>query len=220
MLRPPSSSHRASTIGLASLSEKEYQDHHTILLKGFDILTLAGTFVAAIQAQVMSATIGLTGAQETHLLSAVNALFIGGLVLDLMAASLAFLTSRILQRLTPREKDYLELAFGRQAAQREHPDETEAEVLLAPQSRLARINAAWCATSLFAPMPLLAVGVACMLAGLLLYTWSQHATAVAVLVSAAFGATVPFAVGVFSIGREEGKRRAIIGRLSVMQGDW
>ena len=75
--------------------------------------------------------------------------------------------------------------------------------------------------SLFVSMPLLVIGVVCMVGGLLTYAWSQQPTIVAALLTLACGATLPFAAGDFLIGRkDENKRMDIIYLLSTMQGDW
>jgi hypothetical protein len=65
-------------------------------------------FVAAIQSQLMSTTISITQANETTAFHAVNAFFTGGLVLDIMAAMLGYLTGRWLERLTEEEKKALD----------------------------------------------------------------------------------------------------------------
>lgn len=173
----------------------------------------------------MSITIGITGDEETIAIRAINAFFLGGLILDLMSAFLAFLTSRWLQRLTVAEKLHLEKAFRRQnllagretAAVECSESGQDVERGLSPPNGLA---CAFFAMSLFVPMPLLVIGVVCMTAGLLTYTWSQHATSVAIPVTVACVSTLPFVAGIFSIGRKERRRKAIIDRLSTMQGDW
>lgn len=166
----------------------------------------------------MSTTLGLPRDEETIAIRAVNSLFLSGLVLDLMAAFLAFLTSRWLQRLSAAEQGYLEDTFQRR--QEIIQGKGQLVVERAPVALLNRSIYTFFAMSLFVPMPLLIIGVVCMVAGLLTYAWSQHATIVATLVTTTCVLTLPFLAGIFLIGRKEGRRKAVIERLSAMQGDW
>ncbi|KAG5650162.1 hypothetical protein H0H81_000499 [Sphagnurus paluster] len=54
---------------------------------------------------------GIDRSQETPALRTVNALFLSGLILSLMSASLAFLTARWLQRFTQDERDRFDVLF-------------------------------------------------------------------------------------------------------------
>jgi hypothetical protein len=186
----------------------------------------------------MSTTVASAEKQETTATRAINSLYISGLILDLMSASLAFLTSRWLQRLSSDEKELLEKEFDRQAREtgreklevdeekggEEKGGEEKGGEEKAKDSkhlpRLHRLVYAWFSMSLFVPLPLLVLGVWCMLLGIYVYTWTQQPTVVAVIVTLAGIGTLPFLLGVFLIGREKGRRRVIIRRLSNMQGDW
>lgn len=160
----------------------------------------------------MSTTIFVAAHQETIALRAINAFFVGGLVLDIMAATLAYLTTRWLYRLTEKEKDFLEEAFSRRNADGNKRRQRRGVNDL--------VYYTWLGMSLFVPMPLLILGVLCMMGGLYTYVWTQHSTVVAALVTLAGAATLPFLAGDFYIGREPERRKQIILRLSEMQGDW
>ncbi|KAG8813985.1 hypothetical protein FRC17_001345 [Serendipita sp. 399] len=72
---------------------------------------MQATFLAAVQAQVMSITISTPLEEQTTATCFINAFFLMGLVLDIMSAFLAFLTFRWFQRLSNEEKQYLEDSF-------------------------------------------------------------------------------------------------------------
>ncbi|KAF8074107.1 hypothetical protein FPV67DRAFT_1446906 [Lyophyllum atratum] len=220
-----------------------------VLSKGFDLLALAATFISAVQAQVMTITVGIPAAEETISIRTINSFFLGGLVLDLMSATLAFLTSRWLQRLTDEEKKFFEEELQKVKAERQRKMKVRAverETLLKETQdqsvdtthktrphakpserghsslydRLHSAFLAWLSLSLFVPMPLLVFGVLCMICGLYVYAWTLHSWIVATVFTVAGVVTLPFLVGVFLIGQEAHRRRNIIGRLSKMQGDW
>lgn len=188
----------------------------------------------------MSVSIGLTGADETAAIRATNALFLSGLILDLMAAFLSYLTSRWLQMLSNDEKDQLEKSFNKQQKialqrmERQSPlvdienggrDEPKSPQ---PTVDLELDHNGWndklveiCfSTSLLVSMPILAIGALCMIIGLIVYTWSQHPTVVATVVTCIFAVNLPFLAGVILISRKRERRKAIIRRLSTMQGSW
>ncbi|KAF8517259.1 hypothetical protein BU17DRAFT_50071 [Hysterangium stoloniferum] len=163
---------------------------------------------------------------------ATNAFYI---ILDLISACLAFLTSRWFQRLTNAEKDFLQKVFAararetseqadlhcRKPAPKPSMEREDGDPLQStPLSGIDKLAIPWYSMSLFVPMLLLVLGPMCMLAGLYTYTWSQHPLPVAIVVSFTGLVTVPFITGVFSIGRVSGRRKNIILRLSRMQGDW
>lgn len=152
---------------------------------------------------------------ETTAIRAVNALFVSGLILDIMSAMLAYLTGRWLERLTEQEKDILEEYFASR--------DTLGSSQPTPQrSPLEFIYYSWMAFSLFVPMPLLTLGVVCMMAGIYTYVWTQHSFVLAGLVTLAGVVALPFVIGDLFIGiRKNSKRREkVIRRLSEMQGDW
>ena len=60
----------------------------------------------------MVVTAGIPKSQQDRAIQAINSFFLSGLILDLMAAVLALLTARWLQRLTPDEKVFLERTFA------------------------------------------------------------------------------------------------------------
>ena len=165
----------------------------------------------------MSTTVGLD-IEQTPSIQAINALYLAGFIMDIASAVLAFLTARWLERLTPEERAFLEHTFQRRHASR--------RASLGTPSRfewsfsLKRLLYTWMGYSLFSPMPLLVIGVACMVAGLYVYAWTQNHLAVALVVTLTGLSVVPLAVGDFYIGQNEGRRRALIERLSEMQGDW
>ncbi|KDR68440.1 hypothetical protein GALMADRAFT_215871 [Galerina marginata CBS 339.88] len=184
--------------------------HLDLLSKGFDLAALASVAIQAI-----------------------NAFYVGGLILDLMAASLSFLTARWLQRLSEEEKDRFETALGqknRQAKKQMSSRSSSSDKQGNPEE--GRMNAqpvlplherilyAWMSFSLFSPLPLLIIGVVCMFVGIYVYVWTQQPKAVAIVVTAAGGAALPFVAGVFAIGQKEERRAVILSHLVSMQGDW
>jgi hypothetical protein len=169
--------------------------------------------------------------QESIAIRAVNTFYISAMILDIASAMLSFLTSRWLQRLSDDEKELLEFEFSRQAhesgkarldvvAQKPpFPDEEKGEDWNQIPF-LHKIVYRWFSLSLFIPMPLLVLGVACMICGIYTYTWTQQPIVVATIVTFAGVAVLPFVVGIFLIGRGKERRKVIICRLSLMQGDW
>lgn len=170
-----------------------------------------------------------------------NVLFLSGLILDLMAAFLSYLTSRWLQRLSTEEKRLLELAFdehqrnaiqlredykdieGGDATGRPHLADNAVEKnprATRPLHWNDKVVEICFTTSLIVSMPMLAFGSLCMVLGLIVYTWSQHPTVVASIVTGMFVINLPFLAGVILISRKSSRRRAIIHRLSTMQGSW
>lgn len=215
-----------------SFPDTRRNSHHGIVLKGFELLSLAATFVAAIQSQVMSTTIGLSRSDETPSLRTVNAFFLSGLTFDLVSAFLAFLTARWLQRLTDEERAHLEVVFEQAQNQHAPSSNTDPEAGVEPGAHqpapsppdmrpfVARFIHAYCAHALFAPMTLLMLGVFCMAAGLLIFAWAEHSLAVAIVLTAVCLGLLPFPAGVFLIRRKASTRIAIIDILSKKQGDW
>ncbi|KAJ7734079.1 hypothetical protein B0H16DRAFT_155636 [Mycena metata] len=190
------------------------------LQRGFEILSVAAGIVIAIQAQILGTTIGISRNEETVSLGAVNVLFLGGLILDIMSASLAFLTSRWLQRLTIDEREFLEKTFASSESHDGHRT-SDSPQLPPPKSVLdSKMAISFFARSLFVPFPLLLAGAACLVLGLLVYIWAQQALGVAVIVTVIYIFTLPFFFAVFLIGRDQQRRKEIIMRLSMSQGDW
>ena len=186
----------------------------------------------------MVVTAGIPKSQQDRAIQAINSFFLSGLILDLMAAVLALLTARWLQRLTPEEKDFLERTFAA-AEHGKHSVPNDKDENSCPHSSgppntddighstLAdRILCAWFATSLFVPMPLLTTGILCLVIGLYVFAWTQQTVIVAIWMTLAGAGTLPFLVGVFAIGRKhdgkavEKRRKLMIRNLSKMQGDW
>ncbi|KAG8825745.1 hypothetical protein FRC19_010589 [Serendipita sp. 401] len=184
--------------------------------KGFAILGFAATFVAAIQAQVMTISINASRPEQTPGVCLANALFVGGLVLDLVASFLAFLTARWLQRLSEEERSELERTFSARST----PKDEKKQLAIEEMRFTDRITHFWCSLSLFIPMPLVVLGVMCMALGLQIYIWTRHKLVVGILVSLAYLALVPFVVGVFFIGSGKKRRMGVIHELGKRQGDW
>ncbi|KAG6908875.1 hypothetical protein DXG01_002949 [Tephrocybe rancida] len=169
--------------------------------------------MSAIQAQVMTATIGIGRDAETAALSAVNALFLAGLIFSITSAFLAFLTARWLQRLSNSERTRLEITFEAQSRKRRRrriskrdndvenrlpgsliPDGSEASKE-GRQPFARRLVYFYFAYSLFAPMTLLVTGVMCMAMGLWVFAWAEHSLAVGIVVTAVYFIILPFPVG-------------------------
>ncbi|KAI9460338.1 hypothetical protein F5148DRAFT_1216940 [Russula earlei] len=198
-------------------SKKRDRLQYDGLVKGFTTITVAGAFIATIQAQIMG---NITGQEETAADRAISILYIGGLLLDIMAACLAFLTARWLERLRESEKNLLEKVFSGRPGNLDDDDETLA---FPPNSRSwsDTILYTWLGGSLFSPMLLLFSGFTFMVAGIYTSVWAHHSTVVAILITLVGAATLPFVVGDFFIGRKRRERRAqLIFRLSEMQGNW
>ncbi|KAH9986187.1 hypothetical protein BJV74DRAFT_775036 [Russula compacta] len=163
----------------------------------------------------------LSANPENGAIRAINTLYLGGLVLDILSALLAFLTTRWLERLAEREKDLVEIKFSYQNL---NADE---KVLITPRPMRPwkTRDRQWCyytwlSLSLFVPLPLLIFGVMCMIVGICTYAWTQQPVVVGSLVTLASVVPLLFIVGDFSIGRERDKREKLITRLSEMQGNW
>ncbi|KAI9449390.1 hypothetical protein F5148DRAFT_664523 [Russula earlei] len=185
------------------------------LVKGFTTITIAGAFIATVQAQILG---NMSSPEITIADRAINAFYIGGLVLDIMASCLAFLTARWLERLREGEKNLLEKEFSRRPG---NLDEERCAFSPKRRSLSDTIFYTWLGLSLFVPMPLLILGLICLLAGIYTNVWTQHSIVVAGLVTLAGVATVPFVVADFFIGRNRREMRTeLIIRLSEMQGDW
>lgn len=181
----------------------------------------------------------MTGTAENVAIRAVNAFWVGGLILDVLAALLAFLTGRWLERLTVQERKHLEKEFSysngdededydseRHSQDKKHDDESQPMHGQPQREHLWRTGDSqwlfytWLGMSLFIPMPLLVFGIVCMIAGIYTYVWTQHSVIVASLVSLAGAIPLPFILGDFIIGKDGERRRKLITRLSEMQGDW
>jgi hypothetical protein len=189
----------------------------------------------------MVVTIGIPKSQQDRAIQAINSFFLGGLILDLMAAVLAFLTARWLQRLTPDEKQFLERKFAAVEHGRDSVPSDKSENPCLQQDSLPqppadgdtesttlvdKILCAWFAMSLFVPMPLLTMGIFCLIIGSYIFAWTQQAVIVASWMTLAGAGTLPFLVGVFAIGTKhdgkavENRRKILIRNLSKMQGAW
>ena len=134
---------------------------------------------------------------------------------------MAFLTTRWLERLTEQEKDLLEAVFSYHNL---YPDEK-----ILATSRPIRpwkigdrqwFYYTWLGGSLNVPLPLLVLGIMCMMVGICTYAWTQHPAAAASLITLVMVAPLPFIVGSLSIGRKKDRREKLILRMGEMQGNW
>ena len=134
---------------------------------------------------------------------------------------MAFLTTRWLERLTEQEKDLLEAVFSYHNL---HPDEK-----IIATSRPIRpwkigdrqwFYYTWLGGSLNVPLPLLVLGIMCMMVGICTYAWTQHPAVAASLITLVMVAPLPFIVGSLSIGRKKDRREKLILRMGEMQGNW
>ncbi|KAF8664829.1 hypothetical protein AX14_006694, partial [Amanita brunnescens Koide BX004] len=165
---------------LASATPKpDTSAHREGLSKGFIAITVAGALVASIQGQLLSTTISMTGHEENVAIRAVNAFWVSGLVLDILAALLAFLTCRWLDRLTDGEGNHLEKEFSyrncddddeydqteKHNPDKKHDDESQPMQGQQQRERPWRTGDSqwlfytWLGLSLFVPMPLLIFGI-------------------------------------------------------------
>lgn len=193
-------------------------------------------FVAAIQAQLMSLTNGLDDTPPTR---AINSLFMGGMLIDIMAAMMGYLTIRFLERMRDAEQQLLNKLLQRKTnalhkiavAAASNVVEAKPSTPIRPTTHVdfdsASINIGspslahkLMALSLLIPLPFLIIGVFSMLAGIYTYVWSHHPTVVAVIVTVAGASTLPFIICDFAIGRNPDRRRFIIRRICELQGDW
>ncbi|KAJ3532028.1 hypothetical protein NMY22_g7912 [Coprinellus aureogranulatus] len=186
------------------------------LIKGFSALCVAAGFIAAIQSQILGYTIN---SEDTPSVRAVNALFLGGMLIDIMSAMMGYLTIRWLERMRDAEQDLLNkllhLKTNAEKAKRREPIDFDAEGIPSP-----RLVHKFMALSLLIPLPFLIIGCICMLVGIYIYVWSQHPTSVAIAVTVLGGTTLPFILCDFCIGRNENRRKFIIRRICELQGDW
>ncbi len=180
---------------------------YTFLVVLNKCICLQGAFIASIQAQLLG---NFNQDDTTTRFRTVNAFYTGGLVLDIMSALLAFLTMRWLERLTEEEQGELEGDF----LDRQSEEKAGRAKRRSPFSWFYT----WMGLSLFVPMPLLILGILCMIVGICTSIW--HSAVVAALVTLAVVGVMPFVAGDFFIGRERNRRRNLIIRLSEMQGDW
>ncbi|KAH6919119.1 hypothetical protein BKA70DRAFT_1089210 [Coprinopsis sp. MPI-PUGE-AT-0042] len=166
----------------------------------------------------MSVTVGLSISEQTTSIRAINALYLGGLILDVASAVLAFLSARWLERLSQEERLFLENRFTRQNEARRSTGGVPTRIRWSFEG--GRLFSTWLGFSLFSPMPLLVLGVTCMVAGIHVFAWTQQHIAVALVVTFASVGVIPMVAGDFYIGPSEPRRRAVIERLSELQGDW
>lgn len=171
-------------------------------------------FIGAIQAQIMSMTLD---SEPDIAIRAINSFYLGGMMLDIASAVLAFLTARWLDRLSEDERAHLELEFCKQDRRRREGDSAQDANTW---RMLDKLFYTWLAFSLFSPMPLLVLGVLCMVFGLFVFAWTQQHTIVASLFTLSAAAVIPMVIGDFFIGLDSGRRKLLIVRLSEMQGDW
>ncbi|KAG8823123.1 hypothetical protein FRC17_009401 [Serendipita sp. 399] len=196
---------------------------------------MQATFLAAVQAQVMSITISTPLEEQTTATCFINAFFLMGLVLDIMSAFLAFLTFRWFQRLSNEEKQYLEDSFDsrrtmttpsegddeeaqRQSQQRKGGKVKGTDKGMKPLRMGERIEAvivSWSSFSLFIPWTLLTTGISFMALGIQIFVWTRQKLMVSILVTITY-----LVVIIFMIGREQKRRKRIIRKLTKRQGDW
>ncbi|KAG8789370.1 hypothetical protein FRC20_006401 [Serendipita sp. 405] len=177
----------------------------------------------------MTISINTTRKEQTIKLCFINGLFMGGLILDLVASFLAFLTARWLQRLSAEERSKLEEIFTDKSSPRKNDEEQPAidEQELQKQQQqqqqedlFDRILHFWLSFSLFSSMPLLVLGVMCMAAGIGIYVLTCHKPIVGVLVILAYVGLAPIVVGIFLIGSGKKRRMGVIHELGKRRGDW
>ena len=179
-----------------------------------------GAFVASIQAQIMNTTLSVN--PETKALRWINSLYLVSLVLNVLSALSAFLVTLWLERLTEPEKDLFEMVFSYH-----NPLYAGEEARATPPSlRPWKIGDrqwfyyTWLGLSFFVPLPLLILGILCMMAGLCTYSWTQHPVVVASLVTSASVAPLPFVLNIFIVGRNRDRRNKLIIRQCEMQRNW
>ncbi|KAJ2933371.1 hypothetical protein H1R20_g3721, partial [Candolleomyces eurysporus] len=201
------------------------KEQYQRLISGFSALCVAAGFVAAIQAQLLGLT---NGKEDTTTTRAINALFLGAMLIDIMSAMMGYLTIRWLERMRDAEQELLNKVLQRKtnALRGQKRDSTEpkkppvdfdAESTKIPPPSLAQ---KLMALSLLIPLPFLIIGVISMLVGIYIHIWSEHPTVVAIIVTVFGGITLPFILCDFIIGRKDDRRRRIIRRICELQGDW
>ncbi|KAF6752868.1 hypothetical protein DFP72DRAFT_442409 [Ephemerocybe angulata] len=168
---------------------------------------------------------GLTiGKDDTLGIRAINALFMGGMLVDIMAAMMGYLTIRWLERMRDAEQTLLNKLLQLKTNGRKADSATgakpvnfdSASINIGPPSLAHKFMA----LSLMIPLPFVMIGIAAMLAGIYVYVWTQHPTPVAIVVTVMGLSTLPFIACDFMIGRNEDRRKFIIRRLCELQGDW
>jgi len=181
---------------------------------------LQAGFVAAIQAQLLGLT---NGAPDTPTVRAINSFFIGGMLLDIMAAMMGYLTIRWLERLRDDEQRILDKVLTYKTNARKLSGKPEAvvpydndSIKIAPPGLMHKFMA----LSLMIPLPFLMIGTIAMLAGIYVHVWNSQPLVVSIVVTIFGSMTAPFIICDFCIGRNMERRRFIIRRISELQGDW
>lgn len=169
---------------------------------------------------------------DTRSARAINSLFLGGMLVDIMSAMMGYLTIRWLERMRDAEQELLNKLLHLKTNKRKAAapaEDTEKTISADEAADLEKVISEieppklihkFMALSLLIPLPFLIIGCICMLAGIYVYVWSQLPTSVAVAVTVLGGSTVPFIICDFCIGRDEKRRRFIIRRICEVQGDW
>lgn len=132
------------------------------------------------------------------------------MILDIVAATGSFLSTRWFERLTDDQKQCLEDVFAERDKKRANAEESP---------DLPPWHIRYMAYSLFSNFLVLVIGTGCMMAGLLTFAWTQSKPAAAV-VTACFLVSAPFLLGMFLIGRDDERRRLVIKRLAWIHGVW
>jgi membrane protein implicated in regulation of membrane protease activity len=131
----------------------------------------------------------------------VNAFWISGIFLDVIGAVLATLTARWFELLDEDECDHLAVHLA--TPSKSSPTWTRSYII---------------ATALFSPMPVVAVGVALLLIGLVVYVWAAQPLLVSVTSTLTFAILAPF-VAIYFIPHAD-RKKDIIECLGRKRGAW
>lgn len=136
------------------------------------------TFLAAVQAQMLSISVGGTGPA----LQVVNCFFFAGLFADLFGAAICFLTGRWLDLLTVEELVHLDRAW------------VAANVGTGPDGSVPRATwrEYWVAGEIRGCLITAWMGFFCFVAGLMVYIWAEQPRAVQITSSICCGLLVAF----------------------------
>ena len=168
---------------------------------------LLSTFLAALQAQILSTTLS---DDSTTTIRLTNAFWLAGIFLDIFGAVLATLTARWFEVL---DTDAIEII-----------DETwttdpEPQPGCGPQWRPPQSFVAWfIANALFSSFPIVVSGVAMFFLGLLLYVWDKQPLIVSIISTVPCIILVPLVAACFY--PYPPKKADIVKILSEKRGRW
>lgn len=162
------------------------------------------------------------GSSSSSSIKATNALYLSGLIFDLISALTAFLAARWFLILLPEEKELLEECFEERIQEQSSRSRPTVETIeLGPPAltppchpKPKSVYTQFLSLSLFSSFLMLVTGVLFLLVGLELYIWATQPLIVACVVSVVYLSLAPFVAGIFLIGDDRARRARVIASLS------